>query len=75
MVTRLGILESKLWNGRTADGKVKPIYLAKNNEMTTDLRFAVEIAEDKAKDYPDWEFKPLKAVVCMAGDVILEVEE
>lgn len=75
MVARLGVLESKLWNGRTADGKVKPIYLAKNNELTTDLRFAVEITEDKAKDYPDWKFKPLKTIESFAGDIILEVEE
>ena len=50
MVARLGVLESKLWNGRTADGKVKPLYLANNNEVTTNLSRAMEIAEDKAND-------------------------
>lgn len=75
MVARLGVLESKLWNGRTTDGKIKPLYLANNNEVTTNLSRAMEIAEDKANDYPDWKFKPLKTIESFAGDIILEVEE
>ncbi|WP_438058877.1 DUF1642 domain-containing protein [Streptococcus ruminicola] len=57
------------------DGKIKPLYLANNNEVTTNLSRAMEIAEDKANNYPDWKFKPLKTIESFAGDIILEVKE
>lgn len=62
MVGRLGVLESKLWLGKTTDGEVKPVYLTKRNSLTTDLRYAMEITEDNAKYFSDWEFKPFKIV-------------